>query len=86
MKMGIKEFRERISEVNAAGEPVIITNHGKPVGTYSPIKPKSLEAAKKAAESVARWQAEMRAEGIEPEDWLAEMGLDPWGVPLEDHA
>ena len=84
--MGIKEFRERIGEVNAAGEPVIITNHGKPVGTYAPFKPKSLEAAKKAAESVARWQTELRAEGVEPEDWLAEMGLDPWGVPLEDRA
>ena len=36
MKMGIKEFRERISEVTLGDEVVIITNHGKRVGRYVP--------------------------------------------------
>ncbi len=37
MKMGIKEFRERISEVSLGKEMVIVTHHGKPVGRYIPI-------------------------------------------------
>ena len=36
MKMGIKEFRERIGEVALGDEVVIITNHGKRVGRYIP--------------------------------------------------
>lgn len=36
MKMGIKEFRERISEVSLGEEMVIITHHGKRVGRYIP--------------------------------------------------
>ena len=86
MKMGIKEFRERIGEI-AEGDSVIeLTKHGRVVGQYRPNRPFDPAAAKKAAADVARWQAEMRAKGIEPEDWLAEMGLDPWGAPLDDRA
>ena len=86
MKMGIKEFRERIGEI-ADGDTVIeLTKRGKVVGEYRPRRPFDPAAAKRALESVQRWQAEMRAQGVEPEDWLAELGLDPWGAPLEDRA
>lgn len=81
--MGIKEFRERISEVTAAGEPVVITNHGKPVGSYAPFKRKDPKKVKEAAEKVARWQEEMKAKGIDLDAAMADMGLDPWGVPLD---
>ena len=36
MKMGIKEFRERIGEVALGEEPVILTHHGRRVGQYIP--------------------------------------------------
>ena len=36
MKMGIKEFRERIAEVSAGDEVVIVTHRGKRVGRYIP--------------------------------------------------
>ena len=36
MKMGIKEFRERIGEVSLGDEVVIVTHHGKRVGRYIP--------------------------------------------------
>jgi hypothetical protein len=86
MKMGIKEFRERIGEI-AEGDAVIeLTKHGRVVGQYRPKRPFNPQAAMQASESIARWQQEMRAKGIEPEDLLAEMGLDPWGVPLDDRA
>ncbi|MEO6093459.1 MAG: hypothetical protein ABIT04_01360 [Novosphingobium sp.] len=84
--MGIKEFRERIGEI-ADGDTVIeLTKRGRVVGEYRPKRPFDHEAAKRALESVTRWQAEMRAQGIEPEDWLAEMRLDSWGAPLDEDA
>ena len=43
MKMGIKEFRERISEVTLGDEVVIITNHGKRVGRYVPERTRPAE-------------------------------------------
>jgi len=36
MKMGIKEFRERIAEVASGDEPVIVTHHGRRVGRFVP--------------------------------------------------
>ena len=43
MKMGIKEFRERISEVSLGNEIVIVTHHGKRVGRYIPERRKAAE-------------------------------------------
>ena len=36
MKMGIKEFREKIGEVATGDEIVIVTHRGKRVGRYIP--------------------------------------------------
>ena len=84
MKMGIKEFRDRIGEL-ADGDCVIeLTKHGKVVGQYRPKRPFDPVAAKRALDEVAQWQADLRSKGIEPEDILKEMGLDPWGAPLEE--
>jgi antitoxin (DNA-binding transcriptional repressor) of toxin-antitoxin stability system len=82
MKLGIKEFRERISEVTASGEPVVVTNHGKPVASFAPFKRKDPEMVRKAAEEIRRWQTEMKAKGINPEAVLAGLGLDAWGEPV----
>lgn len=43
MKMGIKEFRERISEVSLGDEVIIVTHHGKRVGRYIPERRKAAE-------------------------------------------
>jgi hypothetical protein len=86
MKMGIKEFRERISEVVDGHEIIELTRHGLVVGEFRPKKPFDAAAAREAGEAVKRWQAELRAKGVEPEEWLAEMGLDPWGAPLDEQA
>lgn len=82
MKMGVKEFKERISEVTASGAPVVITNHGRPVGSYAPFKPKDPEKVRKAAEEILRWQNEMRSKGVDLDAVLAGLGMDPWGEPL----
>ncbi|RHW19183.1 hypothetical protein D1610_03480 [Sphingomonas gilva] len=86
MKMGIKEFRERISEVTELGEPVIVTHHGREVASYFPRKPKDPKKVKRAAEAIRRWQSDMKAKGVDLEDMLAGIGLDPWGEPLDDRA
>jgi antitoxin (DNA-binding transcriptional repressor) of toxin-antitoxin stability system len=81
-RMGIKEFRERLSEVARGTEPVQVTHHGKVVGTFTPRRPFDPARAAEAITSVRRFQDELRAEGRDPEAMLRELGLDPWGVPL----
>lgn len=83
MRMGIKEFRERLSEVMQSAQGVVVTNHGKVVGIFTPLRPKDPERVRAAAESIQRWQKEMRAKGVDFDAELAAMGLDPWGVPLD---
>jgi GTP-sensing pleiotropic transcriptional regulator CodY len=83
MKLGVKEFRHRLTEVLHGSEAVDITHHGRVIGTFRPRKI-NLDRARQALESNRRWQEEMRAKGIDLEGVLADMGLDPWGEPLND--
>lgn len=83
MKMGIKEFRERISEVTAAGEQVVVTHHGKPVGSYAAFRRKDPEAIRKASAEIRLWQEEMKAKGVDLDAVLAGLGMDAWGEPAD---
>ena len=86
MKMGIKEFRERLGEVARGEEPVQLTDRGRVIGIYNPLPrwtPERRARSLQAVDDLARMQADSRARGIEPHDILAEMGLDAWGVPLD---
>jgi antitoxin (DNA-binding transcriptional repressor) of toxin-antitoxin stability system len=84
MKLGIKEFRERISEVTELGDVVVVTNHGRPVASYAPFRRKDPERVRKAAESIIAWQDDLRAKGVDLDGMLATLGLDPMGVPLDE--
>jgi len=86
MKMGIKEFRERLSEVAQRGEPVVVTNHGRVLGTFTPFRPKNPERVRRAGESIRRWQESMRAKGVDFEAELTKMGVNAHGEPLDDNA
>lgn len=87
MKMGVREFRERISEVVDGVETVEVTKNGRKVGTYTPERrPRDPAIARAALQSIERWQAEMKAKGVDLEAELSAMGLSPWGEPLDDHA
>ena len=83
MKLGVKEFRHRLTEVLHGTETVDITHHGRVIGTFRPRKIDP-GRARAAAESNRRWQEDMRARGVDLDGVLADMGLDPWGVPLND--
>lgn len=86
MKMGIKEFRERLGEVARGDEPVQLTDRGQVIGTYTPL-PRMDDARRSQARSAIaehrQWRDALQAQGVDTEGWLAEIGLDPWGVPLD---
>lgn len=85
MRMGVREFRDRVSEIVNGDAPVVVTNNGRRVGTYLPERRhRDPAAASRAVESMRRWQEEMRAGGIDLEARLAEAGLSPMGEPLAD--
>lgn len=81
MKMGVKEFRERFSEVANGAEPVLVTKNGIVIGRYAPErlraqKPEELDAwLVKMLEFRDRWRAETP-------DWR-ELSLSI-GIPLEE--
>lgn len=86
MKMGIKEFRERIGDVALGDEPVILTHHGKRVGQYIPDgarKPPTdvdmgewvkerLEFGRRWRARTPDWREQLRALG-EPEEDIVEL-------------
>ncbi len=85
IELGIREFRERLSEVTNGTDFVVVTNNGQEVGTYMPKRwMRDLGKARKAAESVAKAQAELRRRGIDLDKEMAAMGLTPYGEPLDD--
>jgi antitoxin (DNA-binding transcriptional repressor) of toxin-antitoxin stability system len=55
-KVGIREFRERLSSYLESKTPVAITRHGATIGVYVPTKPKpsqaDLEALRVAGEKM----------------------------------
>jgi hypothetical protein len=80
MKVGIREFRERISELSLGREVVIVTHHGRRVGRYIP------EPSRKPAEDVdpdawaterERFAREWRARTPDWRERLAAAGIPP---------
>jgi antitoxin (DNA-binding transcriptional repressor) of toxin-antitoxin stability system len=71
VKVGIREFRERLASFLEAGAPVAVTRHGETVGFYIPTrrKPKNedLTALKTAA---AQLDTMIEAAGATEDDLL----------------
>jgi hypothetical protein len=85
IELGIREFKERLSEIANGKDFVVVTNNGVEVGTYVPKRwLRDIGRAREAAESVARAQAELRKRGIDLDREMAAMGLSPYGEPLND--
>ncbi len=57
-KVGIREFRERLSDYLESKTPVAITRHGATIGIYVPTRPKpsqaDLEALRAAGEQMQK--------------------------------
>lgn len=84
MKMGIKEFRERMSEVFRGDEPVLITHHGNVVARVTPVHGKPAEAVDvdEWLAQIERAQADWRTATPDWRDRLAAFGLGPDGEPI----
>lgn len=82
MKMGIKEFRERLSEITRGTDQIEVTHHGRVVGTFKPSR-RDPEKIRVAAEGIRRWQEEMLAKGVNLEAELASVGIAPDGSPID---
>lgn len=84
MMLGVKEFRERFSELAEGTEMVLVTKNGRVVGSFIP------ERAKPAADvDLDAWVREREASRDEwkasTQDWrerLAAYGLDENGEPI----
>ena len=72
-RVGIREFRENLSEYLESAEPVAITRHGQTIGFYIPAKRSVTEADKEA----------LRAAGERLNTWMASVGLDEDSVVEE---
>ncbi len=74
-KMGIREFRDNFTAIaRDATEPVIVTNHDKVVGWFTPAKrePPSLDEMFKRFDAM---RARLEARGIDVDKRLSELGI-----------
>jgi antitoxin (DNA-binding transcriptional repressor) of toxin-antitoxin stability system len=73
VKVGIREFREKLSSYLEASTPVAITRHGETVGLYIPARRKQreadLEALRRAGEQL---DALIKAAGASEEELVAD--------------
>jgi len=85
IELGIREFKERLSEVAQGTDFVVVTNNGREVGTYMPKRwMRDVGQARRAAAAVAKAQQELRARGIDLDKEMAALGMTPFGEPLDD--
>jgi len=84
MKLGIKEFRERLSELAHGDEQVVVTHHGKVLGRFVPERRKPAEEIDLDAwtEQIEQSQREWRENTPDWRERLAAYGLGPDGEPL----
>jgi antitoxin (DNA-binding transcriptional repressor) of toxin-antitoxin stability system len=72
-RVGIRQFRENLSEYIDSTEPVAITRHGQTVGIYVPTKPKVTEEDRRAFhEAGERLRASWREQGLDPDQVVDE--------------
>ena len=71
--VGVREFREKLSEHLSSNVPIAVTRHGLTVGYYIPTHRPITEADEQALEEAAqRLHALLEAKGIDPEALIRE--------------
>ena len=72
-KVGIREFREKLSTYLESESPVAITRHGRTIGFYVPARPTAREEDLEALRAAgARIDALIEAVGSSEEELLAD--------------
>lgn len=64
--VGIREFRDRATQMMSAGETLVIERHGEPIGFFVPISAKDRRAGREALGRL----------GEAVDDLLATAGID----------
>ena len=86
MKMGIKEFRERLGEVATGQEPVALTHHGRVVGHYLPIDRRRVADGDLDGWVAARdrFRAQWKSGNPDWQEQLSRFGLNDEGEPFSN--
>ncbi|WP_174280374.1 hypothetical protein [Sphingomonas bacterium] len=85
IELGIREFRERLSEVANGTDIVSVTSNGVEVGTYLPKRwVRDAEKVRQVADAVERARRELGARGMDLDGQMRLLGMTPWGEPLEE--
>lgn len=64
-RVGIKEFKDRATQLLAANEPFVVERHGKAIGYYTPLKRPDPKEIREAADRLnATMEHAARAMGI----------------------
>ena len=72
LKVGIREFREKLADYLESGAPLAITRHGETLGFYIPAQKRSRKAELEAMRAAAKDLDEMIASWGASEDKLME--------------
>jgi antitoxin (DNA-binding transcriptional repressor) of toxin-antitoxin stability system len=72
VKIGIREFREKLADYLESATPLAITRHGETLGYYIPARKRSRKAELDAMRAAAKDLDEMIASGAANEDELME--------------
>lgn len=78
MRMGLREFRERLSEVAEGAEPVVVTSHDRVIGIYTPSRTRLAKQGVDTAKLItqtAEWQREWKARTPDWRERLIAMGI-----------
>lgn len=73
--VGVREFRDHVSEYLSGGEPLAVRKHGRLLGFYLPARPKSdAEELQAAVRDLGESLAELRREtGLSEEELVEEL-------------
>jgi antitoxin (DNA-binding transcriptional repressor) of toxin-antitoxin stability system len=84
MRVGVRELRDRLSEIVNGNRPVVVTNNGRVIGEFTPAAITSPVADRR--EWLERRRAARRRWQEEVPDWrdrLNSAGFDEEGEPYE---
>lgn len=87
-RLGVKEFRDNFTTIaREAKEPIIVTNHDRVIGYYTPAnrEPPGSNWAAELREMGQRMRADAEARGVDVAAVMKELGIeddeifdDPW--------
>lgn len=85
IEVGVREFRERFSELVNGQHFVVIKKNGREIGTFRPTGAKpDMEKIRAAAIEVEASRQKLIDSGVDLDAEMARLGMKPSGEPLED--